>query len=52
MGHPSAAYELPPEEQARLLGWLYARADKSAPKKKGSQIRGVDAFKGHWATED
>jgi hypothetical protein len=35
MGHPDAAYDLPPDAQARLLGWLYARAGKRPEKPKG-----------------
>ena len=42
MGHPSAVYDLPPAEQARLLGWLFARTEKqkaagkdATPKPKG-----------------
>jgi hypothetical protein len=34
MGHPDAAYDLSPEAQGRLLGWLYARAAKSVPAKR------------------
>lgn len=42
MGHPDAAYDLDPEAQGRLLGWLFARAEKqqaaakdATPKPKG-----------------
>jgi len=42
MGHPDAAYDLSPEAQGRLLGWLYARAEKAAktatPKKDTGRI--------------
>ena len=34
MGHPDAAYDLSPEAQGRLLGWLYARAAKATPAKR------------------
>lgn len=46
MGHPDAAYELDPDAQARLLGWLFARTKMATPKKKGSDpgcmISGVE----------
>lgn len=32
LGHPDAAYDLPPETQARLLGWMTARATLTGPK--------------------
>jgi hypothetical protein len=35
MGHPDAAYDLTPEAQARLLGWLFARSEKFEGKRKG-----------------
>ena len=52
MGHPSAAYDLPPAEQARLLGWLFARTEKqqaagkdAAPKPNGrQQVKMADLF--------
>ena len=52
MGHPSAAYDLDPEAQGRLLGWLFARTEKqqaaakdAAPKPGGrQQVTMADLF--------
>ncbi len=41
MGHPDAAYDLTPDEQARLLGWLYARADKAGVGKRPEKPKGM-----------
>lgn len=49
MGHPDAAYDLDPDAQARLLGWMLARAaGRSDPGGKGGADRkmldGEDLF--------
>lgn len=42
MGHPDAAYDLAPDAQARLLGWLLARTTgQSDPGGKGRTDRKV-----------
>ena len=35
MGHPDAAYNLDAAAQGRLLGWLFARAEKQSAKPAG-----------------
>lgn len=53
MGHPDAAYDLDPAAQARLLGWLYARASRRAgsgggkvekPEAGRKVLRGMEIF--------
>lgn len=41
MGHPDAAYDLTPDAQARLLGWLFARADKAGAGKRPEKSKGL-----------
>ena len=42
MGHPDATYDLTPEAQGRLLGWLYARAQKAATPAKRPDPNRID----------
>lgn len=58
-GDPDAAYNLPPESQARLLGYLLSRnAPRSDPGGKGSKLKpgdpqrlGLnDILARHWGT--
>lgn len=49
MGHPDAAYDLAPDAQARLLGWMLARTSgRSDPGGKGGTgqkvLDGEDLF--------
>lgn len=52
MGDPDAAYDLEPAAQARLLGWLYARASRRAgsgggagkPEPGRKVLRGLEIF--------
>jgi len=49
MGHPDAAYDLDPDVQSRLLGWLLARTSgRSDPGGKGGTgqkvLNGEDLF--------